>query len=158
LRIGSAIGRVDQQSRAVAQVEAAAHDQPHPALPGLLVRAHDAGQRIPNGDAECGQPKQLGHGEPFLDMRGPAQEREVRGDLQLGVAGHRPPSFRVRLQRSPEPSWAPPAPGRDGSLADVATESGRFSTTKPLRWRCSTSRSAVMRAMASSAWCTRRRP
>jgi hypothetical protein len=75
LRVGSTIGRIDQQCRAIAQIEAAAHDQPHPGRLGLLMRAHDAGQRIPVGDGERGQPEQLGLREQLLDMRGAAGTR-----------------------------------------------------------------------------------
>jgi hypothetical protein len=92
LRVGRAIGRIDEQRRAIAQIEAAAQDQAHPGLRGLLVRTHNAGQRIAVGDAERRQPEQLGLGEQLLDMRSPAQEREVRRHLELGVAGHGLPS------------------------------------------------------------------
>ena len=73
---------------AVAQIEPASHDQSDAGLLGALMRPSNAREGIVVGDAERRQAKQLGLRHQLLDMRGAAQERVVRGDLQLRVAGH----------------------------------------------------------------------
>jgi hypothetical protein len=84
-RVGGAVGRIDEQRRAVDEIEAAADDQPHAGLLRGLVGAHDAGERVPVDDAERGDAKELRLLEQLARARRAAQEAEMRRDLQLGV-------------------------------------------------------------------------
>ena len=52
------------------------------------MRPSNAGEGVAVGDAERRQTKQPGLRHQFLDMRRAAQERVVRGNLQLRVPGH----------------------------------------------------------------------
>ena len=79
---------VGQHRQAVAQGEAAAHDQADADLLRPGVGAGDAGQAIVVGDGERLVPERLGLEQQFLDVAGAAQEGVVGGDVQLGVARH----------------------------------------------------------------------
>ena len=79
--IGGAIGRVDEDGQAVAQIEPTSHDQSDASLLGALMCPSNAGEGIAVGDAECRQTKQPGLRHQLLDMRRAAQERVVRGNL-----------------------------------------------------------------------------
>jgi hypothetical protein len=70
------------------QVEAGADHEADADLLGGDVRPHHAGERIAIGQRERGQAELGGAQDQLLRVRAPAQEREVAGDLQLGVAGH----------------------------------------------------------------------
>ena len=85
---GGPVGGIDQHRGAVGQVQPAARHQADAGLLRALVGAHHAGDRVAVGDAHRRQPVQRGLRHQFLDMRGAAQERVVRGDLKFGVAGH----------------------------------------------------------------------
>ena len=87
-RIGGAIGRIDEDGQAVAQIEPTSHDQSDASLLGALMCPSNAGEGVAVGDAERRQTKQPGLRHQLLDMRRAAQERVVRGDLQLRVPGH----------------------------------------------------------------------
>ncbi len=83
--VGRPVGRIDQDRRAVGQIEAAADDQPDAGRLGGLVGADDAGEAVAIGDrqrldAACG-----GLDEQLLAGTRAAQEGEVRGALQLGI-------------------------------------------------------------------------
>ena len=52
----------------------------------LGVGAHHAGQRVVVGDADRGKPQFAGLMHILLRMRAAAQEREVGGDADLGIA------------------------------------------------------------------------
>ena len=54
----------------------------------LMVRAHNAGKRIAVGDGDCRKPKRLCRRHQLLGVRAATQEREIGGDVELGVAGH----------------------------------------------------------------------
>ncbi len=87
--IGRPVRRIAEQAPAVAQVEAAADDEADAGLLRRLMRAHHPGQRVAVGDGEGGVAERRGGHRQLLRMRAAAQEGEVAGDLQLGVAGHR---------------------------------------------------------------------
>ena len=50
--------------------------------------AHDAGKRVAVGDGDGVEPERLGRRHQFLGMGAAAQEGEIGGDVELGVAGH----------------------------------------------------------------------
>ena len=85
--VGRPVARVAQQGKAVLEIEAGAGQQADPRLPGGHVGPHDAGQRVPVGDADRRQPQ---CGRPFHQLPGTGaapEEAEVGGGLQLGVQG-----------------------------------------------------------------------
>ena len=53
----------------------------------LLVGAHHAGQRVVIGDADDGKPQFAGLMHIGARIRSAAQEREIRGDADLGIIG-----------------------------------------------------------------------
>ena len=134
-RPGRPVLRVEQQRRRIRQINMAASHQPHPALARCLPGADHAGERIAVHHAQGRNAQFRRAGKKLGRVAGAAQEGVIRGDLEFGVA-HR------------------------GICSVVlgAARSGRFISTKPLARRWRTSRSAVTRAMAVSASCTRRRP
>ena len=85
--VGWPIGRVDQHAGAIHQVQPAANDQPDAGDLGGLVGAHDAGDRVAIDDGQGLDPAAGRLVEQVLAGAGPPQEREVRGRLQLDVAG-----------------------------------------------------------------------
>ena len=51
--------------------------------------AHHAGKRVAVGDGDGREPERLGRRHQLLGMRAAAQEGEIGGDVELGVArGH----------------------------------------------------------------------
>ena len=80
-------GGIDQDGRAVGQVETGADDAADIRFFTALMGADDAGQGASVGDAEGGDAEDRGAGEQFLDMGGAAEEGEVRGGLEFGVHG-----------------------------------------------------------------------
>ena len=50
--------------------------------------AHDAGKGVAVGDGDGFEPERLSCRDELLGVRAAAQEREVGGDVELGVAGH----------------------------------------------------------------------
>lgn len=90
-RIGRPVGRIDQHRHAVGEIETAADNQPDACRLCRFMRAHDAGKRIAIDDSERFDAERCGLREQLLAGRCSAQEREMRGDLQLGIscsAGH----------------------------------------------------------------------
>jgi hypothetical protein len=70
------------------EVEAGADHEADADLPGGDVRAHDPGKGVAVGQRDCGETELGGAQDQLLGVRAPAQEREVAGDLQLGVGSH----------------------------------------------------------------------
>jgi hypothetical protein len=70
------------------EVEARADHEADADLPGGDVRPHDAGKRVAIGQRERGETELGGAQHQLLRVRSAAQEREVAGDLQLGVIDH----------------------------------------------------------------------
>jgi hypothetical protein len=86
--VGLAVARQAQEAQVLLQIEPRADDELQPDLLGGGVRAHDARKRIAVRDGERGKPQRLRLRDELLSVRGPAQEREVGRDLQLGVRRH----------------------------------------------------------------------
>jgi hypothetical protein len=70
------------------EVEARADHEANTDLPGGDVRPHDSGKRVAIGQRKRGQAELGGAQHQLLRVRSAAQEREVAGDLQLGVINH----------------------------------------------------------------------
>ena len=79
--VGGLGGGVDQDGRAVGQVEAAADDRADIRFFSALMGADDAGRCPAVGNAQRGQAEHGGAGEQLLDVGGAAEEGEVRGGL-----------------------------------------------------------------------------
>ena len=92
--IGGAVGRIDEDGQTITQIEPTSHDQSDASLLGALMCPSNAGEGVAVGDAERWQTKQPGLRHQLLDMRRAAQERVVRGNLQLCVPGHGMSGFR----------------------------------------------------------------
>ena len=110
--VGGAIGRVDENGDIVGEVESTADDEPHAGRLGGLVRPDDPGERVAVDDAE-----RLDAGEgrlrkELLAGRGAAQEAEVRGHLQFGVARPAHPKIPWRNQRCEPVARSSPSPAR----------------------------------------------
>ena len=84
--IGGAIRGIGEEARAVAQIEAAADDEPDPDLFCRMMRAHDAGKAVAVGDRDRPMAERGRGQHQLVRMRGTAQKREIAGDLQLRVA------------------------------------------------------------------------
>ena len=87
---GAAFGIGENVRRAVAEHEPGAGREGEARFLGRLVGAHHAGHRVAVGDADAGKAERLALHHQLLSVRGPAQEREVGGDGELGVTGHEP--------------------------------------------------------------------
>ena len=74
---------------------------------GGFMRADDAGERVAVGDGERLDADRGGLGEQFLAGRRAAQEREMRRDLELDIAGHREDPVQVPTLRSPVAASSP---------------------------------------------------
>ena len=83
--IGGARGGPGQQRKAV-EIEPGAHHEGQLRILRGTMRAHHPGQRVAVGDGQRGQSQMLGLHRQLLGVRGAAQEGEVAGALQLGVA------------------------------------------------------------------------
>src|SRR5579875_1889391 len=110
--IGRAIGRIDEHRHAVSKIEATADHQAHACGLGRLVGAHDAGQRVAIDDGERLDAHDRSGGEQLLAGRRTAQEAEMRGHLQLGVARAAHPKIPCRNQRCEPVSGSSPSPAR----------------------------------------------
>ena len=86
--VSGAIARINQQARRVQQIEPGADDEFDADLLGGQMAAHDAGKRVAVGDGDGVELKRLGRRHQFLGMGAAAQEGEIGGDVELGVAGH----------------------------------------------------------------------
>ncbi len=107
-RIGQSVGRIDQHAGSIHKVEPAADDQAYPGDLGRLVGADDAGDRVAIDDGHGLDPTQGGLVEEILARGGAAQEREVRGRLQLDITRAAHPNSPCRNQlRSPVTDCSP---------------------------------------------------
>ena len=120
--IGRLVGRPAQERGAVHQIEPAADQEAEAAGLGLRMRPHDAGQAVAVGERQAGEPQRLRLHDQLLRVRGAAQEAEIGGGLQLGIAhglgiaghGHRrrryvPALFRkAHARRRGDDRGAPP--------------------------------------------------
>ena len=86
--VSGAIARINQQARRVQQIEPGADDEFDADFLGGQMAAHDAGERVAVGDGDGVELKRLGRRHQFLGMGAAAQEGEIGGDVELGVAGH----------------------------------------------------------------------
>ena len=86
--ISGAIARKDQQARRILQIEPRADDEFDADLLGGEMTAHDTGKRVDVGDGDGVETKSLGRRHQLLGMGAAAQEGEIGGDFELGVAGH----------------------------------------------------------------------
>jgi hypothetical protein len=87
--IGRAVAGISEQARRVLEIEADADDQLDAGLLGGEMSTDRAGERVPIGDGDGREAKRLRRRHQFLGMRAAAQEREVGGDIELGVRGYR---------------------------------------------------------------------
>jgi len=90
--VGCAIARIDQDiRRAAGKDDARADQQSRPVfdfgIVECLVGAYDAGKRVVVGNADSGKTQRARLLHVVLRMRPAAQEREVRGDADLGIIG-----------------------------------------------------------------------
>ena len=85
---GAAFGKGENVRRAVAEHEPRAGREGEARFLRRLMGAHHAGDRIAVGDAEPGEAERLALHHQLFPVGGPAQEREVGGDGELGVSGH----------------------------------------------------------------------
>ncbi len=110
--IGRPVGGIDQHRHAVVEIEPAADDQAHAGRLGGLVGADDAGERIAVDDRQRLDAEERGLLEQVLAGAGPAQEREMRGDLQFDVAPGVHPKIPCRNQRCEPVASCSPSPAR----------------------------------------------
>ena len=116
-RIGRPIGGIDQQRHALRQIQPAADDQAEASGFGGLIGADDAGERIAIDDGQRFDAEMRRLRKQLLTGAGTPQEREMRGDLQLGIArlrfgifGH--PKIPCRNQDCVPVSGCSPSPDR----------------------------------------------
>ncbi len=109
--IGGAVGRIDQNRHAVDQIQTAADDEPDAGILGGLMGPHDAGQRIAVDYGQGLNAERRRLREQVVARAGAAQEREMAGRLQFGIArgGHAKTPCRNHL-------WEP-VPGSSPSPA-----------------------------------------
>ena len=108
--IGRPVGGIDQDRGTVGEFQPAADNQPDAGRLRRLMGADDAGQAIAIGDRQGGEPAGGGLVEQFLAGAGAAQEGEMRGAVQLGVAH---PKMPCRNQRCEPVSGSSPSPARN---------------------------------------------
>ncbi len=86
--VSDAVGRKAEQARRIVKIEPTADHQRKVELLRGAVRPHHARQRVAVGDGD-GALTELHRAQHQLRrMRRAAQEREIAGDLQLGIAAH----------------------------------------------------------------------
>ena len=110
--IGRAVGRIDEHRGAVGEVEPAADDEADAGRLGRLVGAHDPGQRIAVDDGQRLDAERGGLLEQLLGRGRAAQEGEMRGHLQLGIARAAHPNTPCRNQRCEPVAASSPSPAR----------------------------------------------
>ncbi len=88
-RIGRAVHGIAEDGAAIVEIEPAADHKPEPRLLGRHMGADDACEAVAVGDAHGRMAQGLRHHHQFVGMARPAQEGEIAGDLQIGVA-HQP--------------------------------------------------------------------
>ena len=89
-RISGAVGRIDEDGKAIGKIETAADDEAHAARARRFERAHDAGERIAIDDAERFDAEFLRPGEELIAAAGATQKAEMACHLQLGIARAHP--------------------------------------------------------------------
>ena len=95
--IGRPVGREAQHARTIVEIEPRADDEADARRLGRHMGAHHAGQRVAVGDGERLEAERGGGDRQLVGVRRAAQEAEVRGDLELGVAGHGDCSWPSRV-------------------------------------------------------------
>ena len=107
--VGFAVGGVaEQRRRIVGEVQPAPGQRLHrqrrlAQLLHLRPGPHHPSQRIAVGDADGFHAQHAGLVDQFMGMRGSAQEREIGGGLEFGVAGHaQTPSVALCAPPPPE--------------------------------------------------------
>ena len=92
--VSGAVRWVGKQARRIVKIEARADDEFDAAdLACRKMRAHHAGKRVAVGDGDGREPERLCRRHQLLGVRAAAQEGEIGGDVELGVArgeGHHP--------------------------------------------------------------------
>jgi hypothetical protein len=95
IAVCSAIRRIDENVRcAIGKNEAAADEEPRLRaikFAKCFIGAHDPRKAVPIGDADRGKPKLRRLVHEFAWMRPAAQEREIGGDGEFGVAHAKSP-------------------------------------------------------------------
>ena len=86
--IGGTVLRIGEEARAIGEVEPDADDKADSGGLRRLMRAHQPGDAVAVGDRDRPVAKRRRGRHQFARMRGAAQEREIAGDLQLGVVRH----------------------------------------------------------------------
>ena len=85
--VSRAIRRVSEQARGILQDEARAGDELDAHFLGGEMGPHHAGERIRVGDGDGLVAKRLRGRHQLFGVRAAAQKGEVRGDVELGIAG-----------------------------------------------------------------------
>jgi hypothetical protein len=84
-----AVARVSEKARRVLKVEPRADDEFDSAyLLGGEMSAYHAGKRVAIGDGDRRKLERSCRGHQLFGMGGPAQEGEIGGDVEFGIAGH----------------------------------------------------------------------
>src|SRR6478736_1337366 len=87
--VSSAVRWVGKQARRIVKIEARADDEFDAAdLACRKMRSHHAVKRVAVGDGDCREPERPCRRHQLLGVRAAAQEGEIGGDVELGVAGH----------------------------------------------------------------------
>ena len=111
-RIGGPVCRIDEHRHPVGQIEAATDNEADARGFGRLVGAHDSCQRIAVDHGKRLDAERGGLAEELVTGRGAAQEGEMRGDLQLGIAGTGHPNTPCRNHRCEPVAASSPSPAR----------------------------------------------
>ena len=86
--VSRAVRWIDEQARRVLKVEPRADDEFDPHLLGGEMGADCAGKAVAVGDGDGVEPERARRRHQLLGMGAAAEEGEIGGDLDLGVAGH----------------------------------------------------------------------
>jgi hypothetical protein len=87
--VSRAVARECEKARCVLKVEPGADDKFDPAnVLGGEMSTHHAGKGVAIGDGDRLELERACRRYQLLGMRAPAQEGEIGGDVELGVAGH----------------------------------------------------------------------
>ena len=85
--VSGAVRWIGEQARRIVEIEARADDEFDAAdFACGKMRAHHAGKRVAVGDGDCREPERLRRRHQLLGVRAAAQEGEIGGDVELGVA------------------------------------------------------------------------
>jgi hypothetical protein len=105
--VGGAIGGIEKERGTVGEIDPAADDKAHAGLLRRFVRMHEARDRMAVRNAERGNAEPRRLREQLFRRGRAAQEREVRGNLKLGIAhaspmpcSHQRPSFALPSRNS----------------------------------------------------------